>query len=83
MADLTYQFVSVCAGGGHVTLDVTLNGGATKRVVYTTDEVRAPLNQLSAEDREALALNILKVHFAGVSRTQMRTDLQAGVTVTI
>jgi hypothetical protein len=85
MATINYQLVGVCTGGGHAAVDVTLNGGATRRVVYTSDEIRAPLNQLTADEREALALLILKVHFAGMTRVQMRNALEApgGVTVTV
>jgi hypothetical protein len=85
MPTLNYAFVNACAGGGHVRLDVTLNGGATRRIVYTTDEIRAPLSNLSTDERESLALLILKVHFAGMTRGQMSTALQApgGVDVVI
>jgi hypothetical protein len=81
---ITYSNPTRCSGGGHTALDVTLNGGATKRIVYTTDEVRAPLSELTAEERETLALLILKVHVAGKTRNQIVTEFQAGpVVVTI
>jgi hypothetical protein len=83
MASISYGFVSNCVGGGHTTIAVSFNGGATQSIVYGTDELRAPLGALSQEDREALALNILKVHFTGMTRAQMRSALQAGVTVTL
>ncbi len=84
MATLTYTFVERCAGGGHTTLDISLNGGAARRVVYTTDEIREPLSSLTTEQREHLALLILKVHFAGMTRAQIASTFNAGpVTVTI
>lgn len=84
MPTVSYSNPTRCAGGGHTAVDVTLNGGATKRVVYTTDEVRAPLSGLTAEERETLALLILKVHLAGKTRAQIVTEFQAGpVVVTI
>lgn len=83
MADITYTLVSRCAGGGHTTLDISLNGGAANRVVYTTDEVRAPLSALTADERERLALLILKVHMAGKTRAQIVTEFGSPVTVTI
>lgn len=84
MATLSFTFVSRCAGGGHTTLDVSLNGGTAKRVAYTTDEISLPLSNLTADERETLALMILKVHMAGKTRAQMVTEFQAGpVTVTI
>ena len=84
MATVSYSFVSRCAGGGHTLLDVSLNGANTRRLVYTTDEVRAPLSELTNEEREALALLVLKVHMAGKTRQQIVTEFNAGpVTVTI
>ena len=83
MATLGYQFVANCAGGGHTTIAVSLNGGAAKNVVYTTDELLAPLNTLTADEREMAALVILKLHFAGKTRAQAKTELQSGVTVTL
>jgi hypothetical protein len=81
---ITYSNPTRCSGGGHTALDVTLNGGATKRIVYTTDEVRAPLSELTAEERETLALLILKVHVAGKTRNQIITEFNGGpVVVTI
>lgn len=75
MATLNYAFVSVCEGGGHAALDISLNGGNTRRVVYTVDELREPLGSLTIEERENLALLILKVHFAGKTRQEMRDEL--------
>jgi hypothetical protein len=84
LATLTYTFVSRCQGGGHTALDVTLNGGAAQRSVYTTDEIRAALSALTQEEREQAALLILKLHMAGKTRQQIVTEFNGGpVTVTI
>lgn len=84
MATITYTFVDRCAGGGHTRLDVSVNGANTRRVVYDTDQVRAPLSELTNEEREALALLILKVHMAGKNRQQIVTEFNQGpVTVTV
>lgn len=82
MATLGY-IGTPCAGGGHIHLDVSFNGGAAKRMFFTVDELRSPLSALTVEEREAVALLILKLHFNGMTRVQMRNELQAGVTVTI
>lgn len=84
MATLTYTFVGVCSGGGHVTLDVALNAGQAQRIVYPTDDLRSALSELTQLEREELALLILKLHFTGKGRAAMRTELQSGpVVVTI
>jgi hypothetical protein len=78
MATLTYTFVERCASGGHTALDVSFNGGANNRFVYVTDELRAPLSNLSSAERSELALLILKVHMAGKSRAQIVNEFQSG-----
>lgn len=84
MPTISYTFVDRCAGGGHTRLDVSFNGAPARRVIYTTEEVRAPLNQLTADEREQIALLVLKVHMAGQTRGEIVTELQSGpVTVTI
>lgn len=83
MATVSYTFSHACAGGGHVELDISLNGGAARRTTYTTDEIRTPLSALTIEERENLALLILKVRLAGLTRAQARAAVEAGVTVTI
>jgi hypothetical protein len=84
MATVAYTFVDRCAGGGHTRFDVSVNGGAAQRTVYTTDEIRAALSELTADERERAALLILKLHFAGRTRQQIVTELNQGpVTVTI
>lgn len=83
MATVTYTFVSRCAGGGHTTFDVSVNGGAAQRIVYPTDDVRAPLLALTQDEQDALKLLILKVHMAGKTRAAIITELASPVTVTI
>jgi hypothetical protein len=84
VATVVYTFVDRCAGGGHTRLDVSINGGTAQRLVYTTDEIREPLGNLTADQQNTLKLLILKVHMAGKTRAQIVTEFQAGpVTVTI
>jgi hypothetical protein len=85
VATVNFALHSGCAGGGHITLNVSLNGGAAKQLHYTTDALREPLSALTDEERELAAMVILKLHFAGQSRQTMRDQLTApgGVTVTI
>jgi hypothetical protein len=84
VATVVYTFVDRCAGGGHTRLDVSINGGPAQRIVYTTDEIREPLSNLTADQQNTLKLLILKVHMAGKTRAQIVSEFQAGpVTVTI
>ena len=83
MATITYTFVSRCSGGGHTLFDISVNGGATQSVVFATDELRAPLSELTQDQREKLQELILRVHMAGKTRAQIVTELASPVTVTI
>lgn len=83
MATLAYTIDTVCAGGGHAHVDVSLNGGAAQHVRYTVDELRAPLSALTQDEREFAALVIAKLHLAGMTRAQARNAINAGFTVTI
>lgn len=84
MATITYTLFERCPGGGHTTFDVSLNGGANRRVTYTTDELRVSLGSLSEDHRELLALLVLKAHMMGKTRAEIVTELNAGpVTVTL
>lgn len=83
MATVTYTFVSRCNGGGHTVFDISFNGGANRRTVYASDEIRAPLNQLTQDEIDAAFLIVAKVHFGGKTRAQIVTELGSPVTVTI
>ncbi len=83
MATVTYTFVSRCAGGGHTVFDISVNGGATQRVIYETDDLRDSLSNLSPERQDILKLLILKAHMAGKTRAQIVTELASPVTVTL
>lgn len=83
MATLSYTFSHACAGGGHIDLDISFNGGPARRTAFTIDELRTPLSALTPEERANLALNILKLRLAGLTRAQARSVVEAGVTVTI
>jgi len=84
MATVTYTFVNRCTGGGHTRLDVSVNGNPAQRIVYDTDDIRAPLSGLSPDHQDLLKLLILKVHMNGKTRQQIITEFNQGpVTVTI
>jgi hypothetical protein len=82
-ASLTYTFRRRCSGGGHFVLGVEFNGVGLGDYVYTTDEVRAPLANLTQEEREAAALAILKLRLQGLTRNQIVTLFGSPVTVTV
>lgn len=70
-----FAFDGVCSGGDHVTLDISFNGGQPRSVVYTVDQIREPLSALSDDEKEAIALVLLKLHFAGKTRAEAQAEL--------
>ncbi len=84
MATVTYSNFARCSGGGHTSVDISINGGPTRHAVYDTDDLRDPLSNLTQEQQILLTQLILKVHFAGKTRQQILTETNAGpVVVTI
>ena len=80
MPDILYALDHVCDGGGHVRLTARVNGGAARVLNYNADDIRS---NLTADEAEAAHLAVLKVHFGGMTRAQVRAALLAGVTITI
>lgn len=76
MATLTYQVTSVCSGGNHYTLQIS--GDVTATRLIERDDLR-----IDPAERESLAMDILRLRLRGLTPAQIRTALQAGVTVTI
>ena len=80
-ASVGYTFRRRCDGGGHFVLGVSFNGVALGDYVYTTDEVRAPLSELTQEERELVARVILRLRLQGMTRAEINTLFQAGPVV--
>lgn len=78
MPSVSYTFVERCEGGCHVTLDISLDGGQAKRVVYDIDEIRAAFGRKTAEEKEQIALMLLALKFHGRTRNQIQTAFQNG-----
>ncbi len=76
MTLIKYTFVGVCAGGGHTTYDVEINGDFVRRMVITTDDIRAPIEELSVDDQTKLLELALRGHLAGKTRQAMQGESQ-------
>ncbi len=83
MATITYTRRAVCAGGGHVTFDVSFNGGADRRIVFDLDEIRQPLGAFSQEQIDSALLLVLKAHIAGMTRAQAATAMPTNTAVVV
>lgn len=77
---MTFTLIETCASGGHVFVSRVVDGGGSKRLTFGADELREPL---SSDEREQFSLLAIRVSLAGLTRTQARNKLQAGITVDI
>lgn len=81
---VSYEFVRRCAGGAHTTFNVTFGGGVSQEITYDTDQLSAPLSDMTSDEKQKLTEYLLRTHFAGTTRQQKIDELNAGpVTVTI
>lgn len=76
MATLTFRVTNVCSGGNHYTLQITGDLTATK--IIERDDLT-----IERGEREAMAMDILRLRLRGLTPAQIRAALQTGVTVTI
>ena len=80
MATVLLTIESVCAGGGHANINVKVNGNDKGTFGLYADDVLAPLPD--AEVQSVLAA-LIKLRMIGRTKAQVRSDLQAGLTVTV
>lgn len=83
MANVTYNFVSRCAGGCHATFDVKVDNGATKRVTYDIDQLRRPLSEIPDEVVDLIKEMLLRIHIANRTRPQLVAEFANPVVITV
>jgi len=76
MATFTFTGSDLCSGGEHFTLAVSGDVTATRRLGL--DDFR----QLDGVDQELL-MRLLRIHFQGSTKGQIKAALASGVTITI
>lgn len=77
---VTISLVNACAGGGHLTVNASVAGGAARQYAYTADELLDDLPEAVIRDT---VLGLMRLHFKGRTKQQIRTELTAGVTLVI
>lgn len=79
MASASITLQSVCDGGDHVKLRLTV-GANTFDFDYNIDELR---QSITAEDRREAVLTITRFHCSGMTKAQAKTELESpGIQVT-
>lgn len=77
---VTIVFDHFCAAEGHVTVNVTLQGGGTRSFTYDVPELRTPLTWAEAEP---IISTLIRAHMRGLTANQARTELMNGFVLTI
>jgi hypothetical protein len=56
MADVTLKIISVCSSGGHIQVQITVDGVKKKEVTIMRSQLINPLNDVDIEDALAIIL---------------------------
>ncbi len=80
MAVVQIQALSTCAGGEHVTVRARLDGSDVQTVVFSVADMT---KALTTADVAAVVLPMIQLHARGKTTAQLRTDLLAGISVTV
>jgi hypothetical protein len=78
MATITISLLSICDGGEHAKIRVTMPGGATRDVEISASDVLTPL---SADEQAAAVAAMIRLHCNGMTRAQTRNAIQSGINV--
>lgn len=79
MASATITLQSVCAGGDHIVLRLTI-GAQNFDFPFGVDELR---QAISAEERKEAVSVITRFHCGGMTKAQAKAELQSpGIAVT-
>lgn len=71
---------SICAGGGHVHISASVDGGAVAFFRFNTVDL---LTTPSPDQLEQALGVLLAFHFRGRTKAQANAELQAGITMVI
>jgi hypothetical protein len=79
MAAALIKLQSACAGGEHVVIRLTIGANNTD-FNYQADDFVGPI--ASFEEKRVFALILSRWHCQGMTRAQMKAELQNGIDVT-
>ena len=78
MTTITVTATGICAGGNHITFDIT--GVKSMTVAGQVEDIKSPV---ADEEVEAFVKVLCKLAKHGRTVAQYKTLMQAGVTVTV
>lgn len=80
MTTLTLKALSVCSGGNHAEVQISVNGTPRATVKVTADEIAAaPAN----DELQAAVDVLLRAYSIGRTKSQVKTALMAGIDITL
>lgn len=79
MATVKVQ-ATFCEGGGHAHVTLTVSGAAQWTETYTLDDI---VGTPTKEEQMDWVKNFVRLHKIGKTTAQVKSDLIAGITVTV
>lgn len=73
----------LCAGQNHAHLSVTENGGPVRQFTFEAEDLMIALNPITLDQAHDALSVILRYHFKGRTKLQIRNELQAGIELVI
>lgn len=80
MATLTLTATRICSGGNHYTIRLDVNGAERLSHTYEIDDLIAAVSDVDAEQ---VIATLIRLHKIGRTNAQVRTDLLAGLNITV
>lgn len=77
---VTISLDSICGGGTHANLSISVDGQQARVRDFNTDDLRGALTN---DEKETLVSLLVRAKISGMTRAQARNTLQSGFTVTL
>lgn len=78
MTTITVTATGICAGGNHLTFNIT--GDRTRTILGQVEDIKTPLTD---DELESFIKVLCKLAKSGRTIAQYKTLIQAGITVTV
>ena len=78
MTTLNLTALSICPGGDHLTVNLTVNSGTAFSATYSFNDLQAPV---TTEEKEIFVRLLLRLYKLGKTKAAARTGLFTGVEV--
>lgn len=80
MASVAVTFGAICPANNHLRLSASLDGSPARQFALLADDL---LEAWTPESAEAAVISLLKLHFKGRTRAQIRAEIINGLSLTV